>query len=54
VYAQSNVSEYPVINKSDTCPYPGEAEAVNLARIKDLTQRRLSGYLEANYEGNFA
>jgi hypothetical protein len=53
IYAQSNVSEYPVINKSDTCPYPGDADAVNLARVKDITQRRLSEYLGANYAGNF-
>ena len=54
IYAQSEVGRSPVVNVSDTCPYPGDADAVNMARVKDLTLQRLSMYLHENYEGNFA
>lgn len=54
IIAQSEVGESPVINVSESCPYPGDAAAVNMARIKDLTHSRLSGYMDKNYAGNFA
>ena len=54
IYAQSEVGQSPVINVSDTCPYAGDADSVNMARVKDLTMQRLSLYLQENYEGNFA
>ena len=53
IYAEEEVGEKPVVNVSKNCHYAGNADEVNLARLRHMAYVNLSRYLEANYNGSF-
>ncbi|OPY30772.1 MAG: hypothetical protein A4E28_00130 [Methanocella sp. PtaU1.Bin125] len=51
--AEAEIGRTPVINVSETGRFKGSREEVEKERLKSLTYRQLSKYLEANYNGTF-